>query len=114
MAVKRSLLLALVLSIMVTTGPVLADGEFYVIAGGGGVGTKISSLPYTINSPGFYYVTGNLSNPINSGGIIVSVDDVTIDLMGFRLGGVAGTGVYIPGRTNRPLKKHCDRSLYPL
>jgi hypothetical protein len=39
---------------MVTTAPALADGDFYVVAVGGGVGTKITSLPYPINSPGFY------------------------------------------------------------
>ena len=54
MAVKRFLLLALVFSVMVTTAPALADGDFYVVAVGGGVGTKITSLPYPINSPGFY------------------------------------------------------------
>jgi hypothetical protein len=96
----RLLLLAMVSAVLLSAAPVLAEGDFYVIAGGGAPGTKISSLPYTINSPGFYYVAGNLSNPINSGGITVSVDDVTIDLMGFRLKGVAGTGVYIFGRTN--------------
>jgi hypothetical protein len=44
-----------------SAAPVLADGDFYVIAGGGGVGTKISSLPYTITKPGFYYLAGNVT-----------------------------------------------------
>jgi hypothetical protein len=64
-----------------------ADGEFYVIAGGGGVGTKISSLPYTIKSPGFYYLSGNLTYSGSLDGITVNSDNVTIDLMGFCLSG---------------------------
>jgi hypothetical protein len=100
MAVKRFLLLALIFSVVVTTGPVLADGEFYVVAGGGGVGTKITSLPYTINDPGFYYVTGNLT-AASGNGIIVTKDDVTIDLMGFRINGTTGgTGILLNGRKN--------------
>jgi len=33
-----------------------AHADFYVIAGSRGIGTKIRSLPYTISSPGFYYI----------------------------------------------------------
>jgi hypothetical protein len=84
---KRFLLLSLVFLVMVTTAPALADGDFYVVAVGGGVGTKITSLPYAISTPGLYYLTGNLSNSGISDGITVSVDDVTIDLMGFRISG---------------------------
>jgi hypothetical protein len=76
--------------ILLCTAPVLADGDIYVVMGGGGVGTKISSLPYEIKTAGFYYVTGNLFYN-NGDGITVTVDDVTIDFMGFRL---SGPGVY--------------------
>jgi hypothetical protein len=84
---KRTLwVLALVGSMLLSAAPLLADGDFYVVAGGGGVGTKITSLPYTINSPGFYYLAGNFT--LTSGnGIIVNVNNVTIDLMGFCLNG---------------------------
>jgi hypothetical protein len=86
---KRLVLLALIGVILLGGTPVLADGDFYVIAGGGGVGTKITSLPYTINAPGFYYLGGNLH--ANSGnGIIINSYDVTLDLMGFSLSGTAG------------------------
>ena len=100
MAVKRFLLLALVFSVMVTAGPVLADGDFYVIAGGGGVGTKISSLPYTISTPGFYYLSKDLST--SGAGITVNASHVTIDLMGFSLVGndKTNTGIYMSGKTN--------------
>jgi hypothetical protein len=103
MAVKRFLLLALVFSVMVTTAPVLADGEFYVIAGGGGVGTKITSLPYTINDPGFYYVTGNLT-AASGGGISINTNNVTLDLMGFTLSGTSNagnnSGIYLNSKKN--------------
>jgi hypothetical protein len=105
MAVKRFLLLALVFSVMVTTGPVLADGEFYVIAGGGGVGTRITSVPYTISSPGFYYLSQNLTYNGAGNAIYISADDVTLDLMGFRLTNSGAQGstcgiYYMSGRTN--------------
>jgi parallel beta-helix repeat protein len=44
----------------------------------------ISSAPFTINSPGSYYLTGNLSVS-GSDGIRVFADDVTIDLNGYCL-----------------------------
>jgi hypothetical protein len=77
-----------------------AEGDFFVIGGGGSVGTRITSLPYTISAPGFYYLGGDLSTG-NSDCIIVQADDVTIDLMGFSLTGTGlGTGILIQGRTN--------------
>lgn len=46
--------------------------------------TPISALPYTISTPGSYFLTRNLSASSGSG-ITVSANDVTIDLMGFTL-----------------------------
>ena len=83
-----------------------AAAEFYVINGrGAAVGTKITSLPYAINAPGFYFLTGNLTLSSSSGGgaISVNADDVTIDLMGFSLsytGSYWSVGVSMDGRTN--------------
>jgi hypothetical protein len=93
-------LLALVATLLFSVSPVLADGDFYVIAGGGGVGTKISSLPYAISTPGFYYLSKDLST--SGAGIIVNASHVTIDLMGFSLvgNGKTNTGIYISGKTN--------------
>jgi hypothetical protein len=96
--VKRFLLLALVFSVMVTTGPVLADSDFYVIAGGGAtVGTKISSVPFIINTPGFYFFSRNLDHSGTEPAIFVNADNVTIDLMGFSLShtGIGGLGMGI-------------------
>jgi hypothetical protein len=96
---KRLLLLALVGAVLLNVIPVLADGDFYVVAVGsrGGVRTKITTLPYTITSPGFYYLGGNLTQAFSPGGdaITVSSDDVTLDLMGFCLSGPGKqSGIY--------------------
>ena len=47
--------------------------------------TPISSLPYTISSPGSYYLTRNLAMGTDTTGITISVEDVAIDLNGFTL-----------------------------
>jgi hypothetical protein len=46
--------------------------------------TPISSVPFTITTPGSYYLTTNLYSP-SGNGITVSANDVTIDLNGFAL-----------------------------
>jgi hypothetical protein len=78
-----------IVALMVVTLPVSsASADFYVVGGGGGLGTRITSLPYTIITPGFYYLAGNLTLPANnsiSSAIFVAADNVTIDLMGFNL-----------------------------
>jgi len=100
---RKYLLLLLVCAVLLNGGPVLADGDFYVVAGGGGVGTKISSLPYTINFPGFYYLGGNLTYTGTSEAITVNADDVTLDLMGFSLNSASrhtGNGIFITEQKN--------------
>ncbi|MBX7208720.1 MAG: right-handed parallel beta-helix repeat-containing protein [Verrucomicrobiaceae bacterium] len=66
--------------------------------------TPISSLPFTISASGSYYVTGNLTGTAAANGIGVNASNVTIDLGGFELVGVAGgtvNGVNInSSRTN--------------
>lgn len=47
--------------------------------------TAIASLPFTITSPGSYYLTGDLSTAGN--GVSVQARDVTIDMMGFTVTG---------------------------
>src|SRR4051812_30803007 len=56
--------------------------------------TPISSVPFTINTRGSYYLTGNMTvSGAAAIGITVSSDNVTIDLNGFNLSaGGAGTG----------------------
>jgi hypothetical protein len=83
---KRKLgVLTLIGVLVFSVAPVWADGDFYVVAGGGQpVGTKITSLPRLIDRPGFYFLTGNLTST-DAHGITITVDDVTIDLMGYCL-----------------------------
>src|SRR5262245_59525261 len=57
-----------------------------------GTATPISSLPFTINQPGSYELTGNLTGASGQPGITISASNVTINLRGFALIGVAGTG----------------------
>ncbi len=49
--------------------------------------TPINALPFTINSPGTYCLTGNLTAGTGVDGIDVQASDVVIDLGGFRLSG---------------------------
>jgi hypothetical protein len=82
-------ILALLGALLLSAAPVPADDGFYIIASGRpAVGTKITSLPYTISTPGYYYLTGNLSHS-GSAGIVINADNVTLDLMGFALIGPA-------------------------
>jgi hypothetical protein len=62
-------------------------------------GTPISSLPFTITQPGYYYVTRDLTGVIGQSGIVIAANDVTLDLHGFTLRGVAGSvsGVSVSG-----------------
>ena len=64
----------------------------------------ISSLPYTISTPGSYYLTGDLTlTSTTVPGITVNADNVTIDLMGYSLigpGSGPNHGIYMHGRSN--------------
>jgi hypothetical protein len=110
---RKLLLLAISFSVMVTTAPALADGDFYVVASGGGVGTKITSLPYEIKTPGFYYVTGNLACASGTG-ITVNADNVTLDLMGFCLNGDnrISDGIVMDGRKNVEIRNGTLRNWF--
>jgi parallel beta-helix repeat protein len=64
--------------------------------------TPISSIPYTISTPGSYYVTSNLiaaTNEVN--GISISCGDITVDLNGFTIQpaapGNTGAGILVMG-----------------
>jgi len=65
--------------------------------------TPISSIPFTIDEPGSYYLTQNLGPaPPDVDGIIIAADDVTLDLNGFAVIGPGRTpsspeaGIYVP------------------
>ena len=61
--------------------------------------TPIAAIPYTISAPGSYYLTTNLTGVSGQSGITISNNNVTLDLNGFALTGVAGSfiGVVISG-----------------
>jgi parallel beta-helix repeat protein len=97
---KKKLLL-LLCAWALLKGATLAQADFYVIGAPAGVGTRISTVPCTLTTPGFYYLDRNLTSTGN--GIIVDADDVTIDLMGFTLGSsgaLDSQGIVINGRKN--------------
>jgi hypothetical protein len=78
----------LILLMLLSSRAAWADDGFYVVAVGGGAGTKITSLPYIIKDSGFYYLTRNLTGtPEAETGITIDADNVTLDLMGFVVGG---------------------------
>lgn len=87
-----------ILATRASGGPLDPPGPPGSTDGVRGPGTPISSIPYTISQPGFYYVTRNLTQGTNgANGIIVSASDVTLDLGGFQLDGASiGTnGVFV-------------------
>ena len=61
--------------------------------------TAISSVPFVIDQPGSYYLSGNLQFTAESGhAITIAVNDVTLDLMGFTLSStpaVTGDGIFL-------------------
>jgi len=54
--------------------------------------TPVSSLPFTIDTPGSYYLTGNLTSTTR--GIDITASNVTLDLNGFN---VSGTSHFVEG-----------------
>ncbi|MEM9557114.1 MAG: right-handed parallel beta-helix repeat-containing protein [Acidobacteriota bacterium] len=57
-------------------------------------GTIITNIPITLTEPGFYYLIHDLSNSVNNAdGITIDVDDVTLDMMGYKIVGGKFTGV---------------------
>jgi hypothetical protein len=101
---RKWLLPALVCAVVLGNQTTRADDGFLVIPVPAGVGTKIKSVPYTINSPGFYYLAGNLSYDGTENAITVNANEVTLDLMGYNListgQGCCPCGVRMHGRSN--------------
>src|SRR5262245_21580150 len=47
--------------------------------------TPIASMPFIINQPGSYYIVSNLTQSAAANGILITVNNVTLDLNGFVL-----------------------------
>jgi nitrous oxidase accessory protein NosD len=94
---------ALVLAVLLGSSLAWAD-DIYVIAGGGGVGTPITTVPYVIAQPGFYYLKKNLTTANTTDtAIIIASNNVTLDLMGFAISAPtssSGDGVRIGASIN--------------
>lgn len=54
----------------------------------------VADLPLTISSPGSYYLAESITTL--GGGITITSDEVTLDLMGFTLSGGTGSGISVP------------------
>ncbi len=81
--------------------------------------TAITSLPYTVTTQGVYCFTDNLSTSISSGyAIAIYANNVTIDMNGYKLGGLAagaGTladGIYASKRKNITIRNGTIRGFF--
>jgi parallel beta-helix repeat protein len=76
---------------MIPPGP---PGETYKSLGDIEPRTPIKSLPFTIDQPGSYYLTGDMSYPDpTQDGIKINASNVSIDMMGFTISGpLPGSG----------------------
>lgn len=61
----------------------------------------VGTFPYSITASGTYRLTGNLTVTSGADGIDVSADNVTIDLNGFAIIGVSGSGTGIKSTNNQ-------------
>ncbi len=70
--------------------------------------TPIHALPFAINRCGSYFVTKCLTGVSGQHGITVNATNVTLDLNGFALRGVAGSldGIHITGGDRRGVRVH--------
>jgi hypothetical protein len=98
---KRVIISFLALTTILLTHQLVLADDIFMAVGGRTVGTKITSLPYSINQPGFYYLKGNLNYNGHDNGITIWAGGVTLDLMGFGITGpgpsqtTSGWGIYI-------------------
>jgi len=94
---RRLGILAAGLMVVALTRPALAvDGVIEInqskaLAGGVTAG-DFPNYPITLSVSGSYRLTSDLTAAGNNGGIVVAADNVTLDLNGFTLYGVAGIG----------------------
>lgn len=71
-----------------------------------------SSAVFLINTSGSYYLTGNLTGVSGRSGLLVTADDVEIDLCGFTLTGVTGAtaGILFTNRSRVTVRNGILRS----
>jgi hypothetical protein len=91
LALSSSLLLGLAAPALAVDG-VIEINQAKALAGGV-TATDSAGFPVTIDASGSYRLTGSLSVSADQHGIVVSADDVTLDLGGFSI--VAGGGTLL-------------------
>lgn len=67
------------------------------------INSQSGSIPVTISASGSYRLTSDLTGVAGQHGIVITADDVTLDLNGFTLRGVPGSnsGIITPGTQSR-------------
>ncbi len=81
--------------------------------------TVIDTIPFIITVQGIYCLTGNLASGLTSGDMItVATNNVTIDMNGFKLGGLAAgaatfaNGIFAFGRRNITIRNGSIRGFF--
>jgi hypothetical protein len=95
-------------AMLFATPAVAVDGEILIdqakVNAGGITPGDAPGFPATLSTPGRYKLVGNLKVPSDNSGIVVTADDVTIDLSGFTISsnppGEAAIGVSAVVTTN--------------
>jgi len=112
MTLKSKPLAQLCIGVALLVGAVTAQAETIDC-------TAITTLPYVINSSGIYCLTGDLNTAQTNGpAITINVNNVTLDLNGWRLGGLAAgtgtwaTGIYATNRKNITIKNGTIRGFF--
>ena len=84
---------------VVESNTVRANTDNYAIVAGNQVKILLCELPETIEVPATVVLAGDLTGTAGSNGILITADNVTIDLAGHALVGIAGTldGVLVTG-----------------
>jgi hypothetical protein len=87
---QKTLLLLTIVLVLVPICAFAIDGQVLinqstVMAAGG--------FPYNITQAGSYKLSGNLVVPVDVDGIVITADNVSLDLNGFTINGGAGKGV---------------------
>ena len=91
MANRKARTFAAILAIVaLTASPAIAlDGEVLIdqakAAAGGVTPDDSPGFPVTLSRSGKYKLTGNLKPPVDRNAVVVTADNVTIDLNGFRM-----------------------------
>ena len=103
----------IILNNSVTRNPTTGTPQNYVIVAGNQVNILLTYLPETIAIPATVTLSGDLTGVSGSNGLTISADNVSVDLAGHALVGVAGSlkGIAVSGvRANLTIKNGTVRN----